>query len=271
MNRIDARFALLKERGVPAFIPYITAGDPTLDRTEELVLALEDAGADIVELGVPFSDPVADGIVNQEAAQRALAHGASLHDIVARVKRIRKQSQLPIVLFTYFNPVLAYGLEAFASDAADAGVDGVLCVDLPVEEAGEYIETLKNKGICTVFLIAPTSTEARIATIAKASTGFVYYVSRTGVTGVRDAVEHSVEGMIAKIKAVATAPVAVGFGISTPAQAAEIAGYADGVIVGSAIVRMIGSIGDRPELAREVGMFVRSLVDAAKGTTAQRV
>lgn len=270
MNRIDARFDLLKQRGEPAFIPYITAGDPTLERTEELVYALEGAGADVIELGVPFSDPVADGIVNQEAAQRALRHGVSLHDIVAKVAQIRQNSQIPIVLFTYVNPVLAYGIEAFADDAARAGVDGVLCVDLPIEEADDYIKILDRAGVRTVFLIAPTSTDRRIEAIAKASTGFVYYVSRTGVTGERNAVESSVAAMIEKIRHVAAAPVAVGFGISSPAQAAEVAGYADGVIVGSAIVRMIGALGDTPGMAAEVGRFAGSLAAAAKGKAPQR-
>lgn len=270
MNRIDTRFEALKERGEPAFIPYITAGDPTLDQTETLVYALEEAGADIIEFGVPFSDPVADGVVNQEAAMRALARGVTLRDIIAKVGEIRRKSEIPIVLFTYFNPVLAYGIEHFAKDAAEAGVDGVLCVDLPIEEAEEYIQTLNGANVKTIFLIAPTSTERRVETIAKASTGFVYYVSRTGVTGERSTVEQSVAGMIARIKRVAIAPVAVGFGISSPAQAAEVAGYADGVIVGSAIVRMIGKLGDTPSMAGEVGAFVRELADAAKGKTAQR-
>jgi tryptophan synthase alpha chain len=263
MNGIDARFQLLKERGQPAFIPYITAGDPTLDRTEELVYGLERAGADIIELGVPFSDPVADGVVNQEAAQRALRHHVTLHDIVARVKRIRARSQVPLVLFTYYNPVLAYGVEAFAADAAAAGVDGVLCVDLPVEEADDYRHQLQSRGVHTIFLIAPTSTDARMQTIARASSGFIYYVSRTGVTGERASVETSVAGMIAKIKLVSSNPVAVGFGISTPDQAAEVAGYADGVVVGSAIVRMIGALGDQPEMVARVGEFAHTLAEAA--------
>lgn len=271
MNRIDERFKVLRERGETAFIPYITAGDPTLDQTEALVYALETAGADIIELGVPFSDPVADGIVNQEAAQRALRHHVTLHDIVARVGAIRLKSQVPIVLFTYFNPVLAYGIDAFAADASKAGVDGVLCVDLPIEEAEDYASVLHRANVHTIFLVAPTSTEQRIAAIAKASTGFVYYVSRTGVTGERATMESSIGGMIEKIKRVAAAPVAVGFGISTPAQAAEVAGYdADGVIVGSAIVRMIGALGDSPHMAAKVGDFAHNLAVAAKRTAAQQ-
>ena len=183
MNRIDACFNTLSKEHKTAFIAYITAGDPTLDYTEELVMKFEEAGVDIIEFGVPFSDPVADGVVNQEAAQRALKHNVSLHDIVARIKTLRARTQIPLVLFTYFNPVLAYGLASFATDAADAGVDGVLCVDLPPEEAVEYRQCLNGKDIATVFLAAPTSTAERIEIIARASTGFVYYVSRHGRDG----------------------------------------------------------------------------------------
>lgn len=268
MNRIDARFKELREKGQPAFIPYITAGDPTLEITAELVLEFERAGADIIEFGVPFSDPLADGTANQEAALRALKHQVSLHDVVALVKRLRAKTQMPIVLFTYFNPVFAYGIEQLACDAAEAGVDGILCVDLPPEEAGEYKRCFDAKGICTIFLVAPTSTQERIERICRYSTGFVYYVSRTGVTGERVALEASVGTMVERIRACTKAPVAVGFGISTPEQSAEVAGYADGVIVGSAIVRQIGELGETPETAAKVGAFVRSLVDAAKSRRA---
>lgn len=265
MNRITERFKQLAARREPAFIPFITAGDPSLDMTARIVLELEKAGADVIELGVPFSDPVADGVVNQEAAQRALKHGVTLHDIVARVKSLRRQTQIPVVLFTYFNPVLAYGLESFARDAGDAGVDGVLCVDLPPEEAGEYKRLLDARDIATIFLAAPTSSPERINLIAANSTGFLYYVSRTGVTGERSDVETSVEEMVARIKAKTTTPVAVGFGISTPEQAAEVGRYADGVIVGSAIVRLIGQWGDSPDTPARVAAFAKKLADAAKG------
>lgn len=258
----------LREKGQPAFIPYITVGDPSLEVTAALVLEFECAGADIIEFGVPFSDPLADGTANQEAALRALKHNVSLHDVVALVKTLRARTQIPLVLFTYFNPVLAYGLEQLASDAADAGVDGILCVDLPPEEAEEYKRCFDAKGICTIFLVAPTSTPERIELICRHSTGFVYYVSRTGVTGERVALEASVGSMVEKIRACTRTPVAVGFGISTPEQAAEVAGYADGVIVGSAIVRKIGELGDSPETPGEVGAFVRSLVDAVKSRRA---
>ncbi len=264
MNRIEARLKQLAERGQTAFIPYICAGDPTLDQTVDLVIELERAGADVIELGVPFSDPIADGAVNQEAAQRALKHGVTLHDCVALVKRLRERTQVPLLLFTYFNPVLAYGYEAFARDCRDAGVDGVLCVDLPPEEAGDYMRFLNGAEVATVFLAAPTSPPERIAAIAKSSTGFVYYVSRTGVTGERASIEQSVKEMVGRIKRHTTTPVAVGFGISTPEQAAEIAGYADGVIVGSAIVRLVGEVGEAPDAAVRVGAFAKSLADAVK-------
>lgn len=265
MNRIDQRFADLKARGERAFIPFITAGDPNLNRTAEIVLALEKAGADIIEFGVPFSDPLADGPVNQEAAQRALLNDVNLEDILACIKKLRETTQIPILLFTYYNPVLAYGAEALAKDMIASGADGILCVDLPVEEAGEYIETFRAHDLSTVFLLAPTSNTSRVEVIAKASTGFIYYVSRTGVTGERDSIEASVQPMVEQIKKHTDTPVAVGFGISTPDQAKEIAGFGDGVVVGSAIVRMIGELGDSTETAPKVGAFVKTLVDAAKG------
>ncbi|MFO7973676.1 MAG: tryptophan synthase subunit alpha [Candidatus Hydrogenedentota bacterium] len=264
MNRIEARFQELRTAGKKAFIPYITAGDPTLDRTAEFVIALEQAGADVIELGIPFSDPLADGVVNQEAAMRALRHNISLRDVIGMVKKVREQTEVPIVLFTYFNPVYAYGIERFGPDCQDAGVDGVLCVDLPPEEAKDYKACLDAQDIATIFLLAPTSTEKRIEAVSKQSRGFVYYVSRTGVTGEQAQVERDVGDMVAKIKSHTDKPVAVGFGISKPEHATEIARYADGVIVGSAIVRMIGKLGDSPETATKVAAFVESLVKAAK-------
>ena len=264
MNRLDKRFQELARKGEAAFIPYITAGDPTLDMTSELVLAMEEAGADVIEFGVPFSDPIADGTVNQEAALRALKNGVTLHDVVALVGKLRARTQIPIVLFTYYNPVLAYGIEEFANDCREAGVDGVLCVDLPPGEDPDYKRCLDAADVATVCLIAPTSTPERVALIANHATGFIYYVSRTGVTGVRDQVAASVQDMVLAIKQQSNKPVAVGFGISTPEQAAEVAAYADGVVVGSAIVRMIGKLGDAPDTPAKVGAFVRTLADGAK-------
>lgn len=265
MNRIEKRFADLQKQGEKAFIPFITAGDPNLKRTAEIVIELERAGADVVELGVPFSDPLADGPVNQEAAQRALLNDICLEEIISCIKDLRSKTQIPILLFTYYNPVLAYGIEKLAEDMVNAGVDGILCVDLPVEEAREYIDTMRANDLATVFLLAPTSRTKRVEIIASASTGFIYYVSRTGVTGERDSIEASVQPMVEEIKRHTDTPVAVGFGISTPDQAKEIAGYGDGVVVGSAIVRLIGELGDSDETALKVGAFVKTLADGTKG------
>ena len=264
MNRIDAKFAELRARKESAFIPYITVGDPTLARTEEIILALEAAGADIVECGVPFSDPIGDGPVNQEAALRALRNPVSYAEIFESFRRVRKRSEVPLLIFTYFNPVFVYGIDRFACDAAAAGADGVLCVDLPPEEAEEYCAALAAAGMRTVFLLAPTSSEARIKKIAQASTGFVYYVSRLGVTGERAALSSDLEQAVRRVKSHTDRPVAVGFGISTPDQARQVAGFAEGVIVGSAIVRMIGELGDSDATAPAVREFVASLVDATK-------
>lgn len=265
MNRIDQRFADLAARDEAAFIPYIVAGDPTLAKTKEIVLTLEKAGADIIEFGVPFSDPVADGIPNQEGALRALKHNTSLKDVINLVADIRNVSEIPILLFTYYNPILAYGHEAFAKDCAAAGVDGVLCVDLPPDEASEYKKLMDDAELCTVFLATPTSHEKRLKLITDQSSGFVYYVSRTGVTGERDQMLASVQDMVARIRDHSKKPVAVGFGISKPEHAAEVGAYADGVVVGSAIVRLIGEWGDSPELTDKVGAFVGELARAAKG------
>lgn len=264
MNRIEATFKELARQAQKAFIPYITAGDPTLELSGEVALELEQAGADIIELGVPFSDPIADGIVNQEAAQRALKNGTSLRGVIRLVRQLRGKTQVPIMLFTYFNPVLAYGLGRFAAEAKEAGVDGVLCIDLPPEEAGEYKARLDAEHIATVFLAAPTSTPERIALIAEYSTGFIYYVSRTGVTGIREALEESVPDMVAAVKGRSNKPVAVGFGISKPEHAQEIAGYADGVVVGSALVRLIGELGATPDMPGRVAAFAKSLAEATK-------
>lgn len=265
MNRIEKRFDELLRRGEKAFIPFITAGDPTLALTEQLVLEFDRAGVDIVEFGVPYTDPLADGPVNQEAAARALKHHVRLADILALVKRLRTKTQIPILLFTYYNPVLAYGVERLAADSAAAGVDGILCVDLPPEEAADYEAAFRKHALSTVFLLAPTSTPDRIDLVAKHSSGFIYYVSRTGTTGERENVETDIEKMVAKIKAKTKLPVAVGFGIGTPAQAREIAAYGDGVVVGSAIVRLIGELGASPDTPIQVGTFVKSMVDATKG------
>jgi tryptophan synthase alpha chain len=264
MSRIDAKFRELRDAGQKAFIAYITAGDPSVELTGELVLALEQAGTDVIELGIPFSDPLADGPVNQAAAERALKHGVSLADIVRFVGELRKRTAVPIIFFTYFNPIFKYGVEKFAQDAASAGVDGALAVDLPPEESADYKAAMDAAGLSTVYLIAPTSTRDRIRLISEQSTGFVYYVSRTGVTGVRESVEESVKPMVAEIRSFTDKPVAVGFGISKPQQVKEVAQYADGVVVGSGIVRLVGELGDSPNMVSDVAGLVRRLAEVTK-------
>ncbi len=257
-NRIDLCFEQLARR--KAFIPYVCAGDPTLDRTVEISIALADVGADILELGLPFSDPLADGIVNQLAAQRALTAGATVGGVLEAVRRIRAKSQIPIVLYTYMNPVLQFGWTEFHKTAESAGVDGVLILDLPPEE--DVAET--GTGIAHIRLIAPTTAPARKASIAKSARGFIYYVSQTGVTGRRERVADSLKEEIGAIRAHSDLPVAVGFGISTPAQAAEVARVADAVVVGSAIVEQIAQCGSSANLPDTIARFVKPFVDSVK-------
>ena len=229
-----------KARGRCAFIPYITAGDPSLEWTDRFARALAGAGADVIELGVPFSDPVADGAVNQRAAERALAAGTTLPKILRRVAGLRRRGfATPIVLFTYYNPVLRMGLRAFARAAAEAGVQGVLAVDLPPEEASDYRASLGRAGVETVFLAAPTTSAARLRLIDEAATGFVYYVSRLGVTGERRSLSRALRGDIKRLRRFVKNPIAVGFGISTPEQARAAGAFADAVVVGSALVRCV--------------------------------
>lgn len=263
-SRLTAAFARAAKARRAAFIPYITAGDPTLERTLELALALERAGADVLELGVPFSDPIADGPTNQRAAERALAQGVTLADVLALVGRLRYRSQLPVVLFTYYNPVHAYTLSRFAVDAAAAGVDGVLFTDVPVDEARPAAEALARTGLDLILLVAPTSTRQRIKAIAKLATGFVYLVARTGVTGVRTSLEEALEAQVRTVRKLTRAKVAVGFGISTPEQVHRVAQLADGVVVGSALVDRIAEVGDRRELVDEVAEFARALALATR-------
>jgi len=267
MNRIDAAFGSLAARGRKGFIPYITAGDPSPEMTVSLVHMFEDVGAATVELGVPFSDPLADGVVNQEAAQRALAAGMTLRGVLDIVREVRTSSDVALVLFTYFNPVFKYGLELFARDASAAGVDGVLVVDFPPEEAVEYKPLLDAAGLATVYLIAPTSTEERVRLITEQTTGFVYYVSRTGVTGMRESVDESVRPMVETIKRYTDKPVAVGFGISTESQAAEVAACADAVVVGSALVRLVGELGDTPATVARVREVATKIVKGIESVT----
>ncbi len=264
MNRIAQRLQQLIERKETAFIPFICGGDPTLGVSEDIAVALEQSGADIIEYGVPFSDPVGDGPVIQEASLRALRQGVALRGILASIERIRRRSQVPLLIFTYFNPVLAYGVEAFARDAANAGADGVLCVDLPPDDAAEYRTSLKACGLGTIFLAAPTSTDERLARIGDASDPFVYYISRLGVTGERTALAQNLRDAVAHVREKCGKPVAVGFGISTPEQARETAGMAEGVVVGSAIVRVIAEVADVKEAPARAAAFAAQLARAVK-------
>ena len=255
-NRIDNCFARLRSEKRKGFIPYICAGDPNLARTVDLALALEESGADILELGLPFSDPLADGIVNQLAAQRALAAGATTRGVLDCVAEIRKRSQIPIVLYTYLNPVFQFGLKEFHRAAEAAGVDGLLILDLPPEEDID----LADGNVIHIRLIAPTTPTDRIAMIVKNAKGFLYYVSREGVTGARDEVAASLPEQIAQLRKLSDLPIAVGFGISNAEQAREVARHADAVVVGSAIVDLIAQHGDSsPE---KVGAFARELIKA---------
>jgi tryptophan synthase alpha chain len=264
MNRIVEKFARLKKSGQKGFIVYIGAGDPNLAATRELALAFDKAGVDILELGVPFSDPLADGLVNQLAAQRGLESGTTPPKVLATVAAIRHDSQIPIVLYIYFNLIHRRGLEQFIKDAAKAGVDGLLALDLPPEESNNY-ETLMHKaGLCHIYLVAPTTPEDRIEFIVKRGSGFIYYVSREGVTGMQKRVASNLAQQVAKIHAHTKLPIAVGFGISTPEQARTVASVADAVVVGSAVVNQIAEHGKSKDLVKRTSAFVKSLSDAVK-------
>lgn len=262
-NRIDEKFAALRAANRSGFMAYITAGDPTLAATEELVPALAKAGVDFVELGVPFSDPLADGVVNQLAAQRALAAGATLHKVMASVRRIREQTDVPLILYTYLNPVYIHGFERFHEEAASAGVDGVLILDLPPDEISANRELARTHRLKTIRLIAPTTPPDRMELIARSAEGFIYYVSREGVTGEQSQLSGSIAAQVAEIRRHTDLPVAVGFGISTPQQAAEVARHADAVVVGSAIVRRMGEHGTDPLFVDKIISFVAPLAAAA--------
>jgi tryptophan synthase alpha chain len=239
MSRISDRLLATKAAGHKAFVAFVTAGDPSLDRTVDVALAFDDAGVDVLELGVPFSDPLADGPVIQRASDRALRAGTRLHDVLEVVRRIRARCDLPLLLFSYFNPLLRYGLDVLARDAVAAGVDGILVTDLPPEEAGSWIACARGTGLDTVFLAAPTSPDERLKRVAEASRGFVYAVSRTGVTGEREVISEEAAPLVRRIKALTGEPVVLGFGLSTPAQVKAAAEVADGVVVGSALVRFL--------------------------------
>lgn len=262
MNRIDRKFAELRKTGTSGFMAYITAGDPNLEATAQLIPALADVGMDFVELGVPFSDPLADGTVNQLSAQRALAAGTTLAGVLDAVRAIRRKSEVPIIIYSYLNPIYIYGFDAFHKDAAEAGVDGVLILDLPPEESEASRDFSERHGVKSIKLIAPTTPPDRIKRIAQSAEGFVYYVSREGVTGEQAAVADSIEARLFDIKKHTDLPIAVGFGISTPDHAAQVALRADAVVVGSAIVRRIGEHGKSPDFIKHITDFVRPLTDA---------
>jgi tryptophan synthase alpha chain len=263
MSRIDDAFARLRKRNDTGLIVFITAGDPSLDATLDLVSAIEEAGADIVELGIPFSDPLADGPVIQEASQRALRSGCTTAGVIECAGRIRERSGVPLLLMTCYNPVLHYGPERFAAAAGEAGVDGVLISDLPPHEAGPWLKAARANDLDTVFLVAPTSTEDRIRRVCELSTGFVYCVSRTGVTGVRAELPPDLSQLVSTIKRQTDMPVGVGFGISTPDHVRAVTQQADAAIVGSAVVRVIERAGSDGDLLPAVAEFVRSLRRAA--------
>ncbi|HTR40952.1 MAG TPA: tryptophan synthase subunit alpha [Pseudomonadales bacterium] len=264
MNRIVEKFDHLKKSGKKGFIVYIGAGDPNLKATRELALAFDKAGVDILELGVPFSDPLADGLVNQLAAQRGLESGTTPPKVLDTIKSIRKNSEIPIVLYIYFNLIHKVGMKQFIAGAAKAGVDGLLVLDLPPEESDNYEALMKKNGLCHIYLVAPTTPEDRMEFIAKRGSGFIYYVSREGVTGMQKQIAANLESQMAKMRAHTKLPIAVGFGVSSPEQASLVARVADAVVVGSAVVNQIAAHGKSKDLAKRAGKFVKSLADAIK-------
>jgi tryptophan synthase alpha chain len=261
-NRIDHRFMQLRKQGSSGFMAYITGGDPTLDRTVDIAIALSAAGVDFLEIGIPFSDPLADGLANQLGAQRALAAGTTVPKLLNTIAKIRNKLEFPIILYSYLNPLFQYGFEKFERDAAMAGADGLLLLDLPPDET--LLADNQEKILHRIRLVAPTTSEDRIKKIVSKASGFVYYVSREGVTGEREKLSQTIGEHVAMIRRATDLPVAVGFGISNAAQAREVASLADAVVVGSAIVRRIGEFGNDEQLSHRIQEFVQPLVDAVK-------
>ena len=264
MNRIVERFNQLKREGKKGFVVYIGAGDPDLETTLQLGLAFDRAGVDVLELGVPFSDPLADGLVNQLAAQRGLESGTTPPKVLQLVAALRKQSQVPVVLYIYFNLVHRYGMERFIRDAAQAGIDGLLVLDLPPEEGNQYEAMMEKAGLCNIYLVAPTTPDDRIQFIVPRGKGFIYYISREGVTGMQQKVSDRIAEMTRKIRAHTQLPIAVGFGISNADQARFVASQAEAIVVGSAIVNQIATYAKSPDLVQNVAGFVKTLGDAVK-------
>jgi tryptophan synthase alpha chain len=260
MSRVRETFRKLKRSGRGGFIPFITAGDPDIATTERLLIELANSGADIIELGMPFSDPVADGEVIQRASERALRNGVTVHDALTCVRNVRPRIDVPIVLFSYFNPLLQFGPEPFTPAASEAGFDGVLVTDLIPEEAESWTRNLLQYGLDPILLVAPTTSDKRLARIAQQAHGFIYAISRAGVTGERDQMTRDAEILVRRIRSVSDLPVAVGFGISTAEQVRTVWRFADGAVVGSAIVKQIENLGHSSDLVKRVGNFVRSLV-----------
>jgi len=259
MSRIALTLEPLRQRGEKALITYLTAGDPDLVTSERVIHALVEAGVDLLEIGFPFSDPMADGPTIQAAAERALAAGTTLHGVLAMVARVRRHSNVPIVLMGYYNPVFRYGAAAFARDAAESGVDGLLLVDLPPEEAGELHPHLQAAGIDLITLLAPTTPQERLTRLARQGEGFLYFVSMTGVTGTQKIDTAAIAAAVAEVRRESPVPVAVGFGVTTPEEARAVAQFADAVVVGSALVQVIAAHGRSPGLLGEVQTFARAL------------
>lgn len=259
MSRISDAFTTLKREGKPGFIPFVTAGDPDLATTEQLLVMLGQRGATLIELGVPFSDPMADGPVIQRASERALKHDFGLQEILDTVARARKQIHTPVILFSYFNPLLQFGIERVAEAAQAAGIDGVLVTDLTPEESGQFHAALRARGLDMIFLIAPTSTDERLRLVAERGSGFIYAVSRAGVTGARETVSAEAEKLVQRMRQFSSLPIAVGFGISNAAQVADVNRYADAAVVGSAIVAEMEKLQGDPEIVAKLDRFVTGL------------
>jgi tryptophan synthase alpha chain len=259
MSRLAAAFARVRSRQAPGLVTYVTAGDPDLGRSAEILRALDRSGVDVLEVGVPFSDPLADGPEIQRATERALAAGATLEGVLDMVAGLRGAIRAPVVLFSYANPIFRFGAERFADRALDAGVDGVLALDLPIEEAGEFRELLAVRGIDTILLLSPTTSDARLRQAAALGSGFLYAISRLGVTGARDELSTGARDMVARIRAASDLPVALGFGISKPEHVREVGRWADAAVVGSALVRVIAEAGASPDLIPRVEEYARWL------------
>jgi tryptophan synthase alpha chain len=259
MSRIEASFRALRDARRPGLVTYVTAGDPDLTRSADIVVALDRAGADVIEVGVPFSDPLADGPVIQRATERALAAGATLHTVLAMIADVRPEVRAPIVLFTYANPVLRLGMESFAASAARAGVDGVLVLDVPPEESAAIRERLARDGIDTIFLVSPTTSPERLRRAAALGSGFLYGISRLGVTGARDEIAESARALAERVRRESALPLALGFGFSRPEHIRAVGEVADAAVVGSALVKVIAEHGRSPRLIEEVEQYVRWL------------